>query len=671
MLSDAMDGTNWAAYGRTFDDNHFSPLSEINESNVARLKLAWEIDVPREYTTYGAPLAVDGVLYYPMGLSVIQAVDAQTGRELWRYDPEVAVVAGERMRVAWGPRGLAYWNGKIYVGAADGRLIALDAATGRLAWSVQTLPQGSGLSINGPPRAYNGKILIGNSDSDASQARGFVTAYDAENGKQVWRFYMMPGDPKDGFENKAMEMAAKTWKGEMWKKGGGGAAWNALTYDPELNRVYIGTGNGGPWNQKILSPGGGDNLFLCSILALDADTGEYIWHYQTTPGDTWDYDSAMDIELATLKINGRNRRAILHAPKNGFFYVIDRDTGKLISAEPYTKVTWASRIDLATGRPVENPEARYTDKPAVVWPFGNGGHTWQPMSFNPKTGLVYIPTTELPGYWDDQGIDLKSWKHSGHVNLDNGIDMTAAPPAMPKNGERVGFIQAWNPMTQKQVWSVLQVSPSNGGITSTGGNLVFQGQADGKFVARSATTGKELWTFDAQNGILAPPITYLVNGRQYVTVITGFNGPAGIFGLVSAQFGWDYRTQLRRVLTFSLGEKASLPHAPTKEPVVAINDPSFKVDPTKAHRGAELYVYHCFNCHGANVIAGGVAPDLRASQVPLSPAAFDAVVREGALVRQRMPKFSELTSADTEAIRHYIREQARAGGAKSEVPPGF
>jgi quinohemoprotein ethanol dehydrogenase len=671
ILSDSKDGANWGAYGRTYDDNHYSPLTEINESNVARLKLAWSIDVAEGYTTYGAPLAVSGILYYPIGLSVIQAVNAETGRELWRYDPQVEAVAGERMRVAYGIRGLAYLNGKIYTGTHDGRLIAVNATTGKLVWEVQTLPEGSRLFISGPPRAYKNKVLIGNGGGDGSPSRGFVTAYDAETGKQIWRFYIVPGNPKDGFENNAMQMAAKTWKGEWWKHGGGGAAWNSMTYDPELNRVYIGTGNGGPWNQKIRSPGGGDNLFLCSIVALDADTGEYIWHYQTTPGETWDYTSTMDIELATLSINGRNRRVMLHAPKNGFFYVIDRDTGKLISAEPYTKVSWASRIDLASGRPVENPEVRYTRKGSVIWPFPNGGHNWQPMSFSPKTGLVYIPTTELPGYWDDRGVDIKNWKHSEHLNIDNGVNLLASSPEIPKASTHPGSIQAWNPVTQKQVWSMPQVSPTNGGVTSTGGNLVFQGQADGKFVARSAKTGKELWSFNAQNGILAPPITYLVKGQQYVTVITGFTGTAGVFGQTAAQFGWDYRTQLRRVLTFTLNGKATLPPPPPKEAIVPIDDSSFKIDQAKASKGEKVYTYHCFACHGVGAIAGGTAPDLRASQIPLSSEAFDAVVREGALESQRMPKFGELSSEDTEAIRHYIRQRARTTPSNDDVPRGF
>lgn len=670
MLSDVKDGTNWAAYGRTFDDNHYSPLDEINEANVAGLRLVWWIDVPQDVSTYGAPLAIDGVLYYPTGFSVIHAVDAATGRELWRFDPKVAEVAGERMRVGWGIRGLAYWNGKIYFGTYDGRLIAVDAKSGQLVWEVQTLPKESKLFISGPPRAYNGKILIGNGGGDGSPSRGFVTSYDAETGKQIWRFHIVPGNPKDGFENEAMELAAKTWKGEWWKKGGGGASWNALTYDPELNRVYIGTGNGSPWNQKIRSPGGGDNLFLCSVLALDADTGKYVWHYQTTPGETWDYNSAMDIQLTTLPIGGRNRRVILHAPKNGFFYVIDRDTGKLISAEPFTKVTWASRIDLTTGRPVENPEARYTNKGAMVWPSALGGHNWQPMSFSQKSRLVYIPTIELPQYWDDRGVDLKNWRHTGHLNSDNGLNPLAVPPEMPRIDSNPGLLQAWDPVTQRQVWSVRQISPMNGGVMSTGGDLVFQGQADGKFVARSAKTGRELWSFDAQNGILSPPITYRVNGRQYVTVITGFNGTAGIFGPMSARFGWDYRTQLRRVLTFTLDGKASLPPPPKREAVVPIKQPSFTLDLAKARKGEVVFAYHCAACHGVGAIAGGSAPDLRASQIPLSAEAFDMVVRDGALVDRRMPKFGELSTDDTEAMRHYIRRQAQQGFSKDYGPRG-
>lgn len=662
MLADVEDGSNWASYGRTFGDNHYSPLAQITEANVTGLRLLWAIDVDAGETTYAAPLAVDGILYYATGLSIVHAVDAATGKLLWRYDPDVASVAGQTMRLGYGPRGLAWFEDKVYVATLDGRLIAIDAKTGKPAWSTATVDKASGLYVTGAPRIFNGKVMIGNAGDDTKAVRGYASAYDARTGKLVWRFHMVPGDPAKGFENKAMEMAAATWKGERWKEGGGGAPWNAMTYDPELNRVYIGTGNGSPWNQKIRSPGGGDNLFLSSIVALDADTGEYLWHYQTNPGETWDYNSAMDIEVATLEIQGVKRQVLLHAPKNGFFYVIDRVTGKLISAEPFAKVTWASKIDLATGRPVENPEARYPDGHAVVWPFGNGAHNWQPMSFSPKTRLVYLPTTNMPSVLNDSGVDFAGWRRPKDASLENGLNirkMMASSVDIPADAPPEGTLQAWDPVRQRAVWSVKLASATNGGVMSTGGNLVFQGQADGWFVARSAVSGEKLWSFYAQNGIISSPITYTANGKQLVTIVTGFNGTAAIFGPASAKLGWDYRSQRRRVLTFSLDGKATLPQGDGRHFPVPVDDAGFRVDALKADRGSVTYFNKCFVCHGAGVIAGGTAPDLRASSVPLYPEAFDTVVRGGALVQNRMPRFEELTSSDLEDLRHYVRKQAR------------
>ena len=344
-LANEADGSDWPAFGRTFSEQRFSPLRQIDAENVARLGLVWSLDLPGVINVASQPLAVAGVVYFAVGQSVVHAVDARTGKLLWRHDPEVAKVAGPKLRAAWGSRGLAFYRDKVYVGTLDGRLLALSAATGEPVWSVLTVERDDARFISGAPRVFDGKVLIGHGGADHGPVRGYVTAYDAETGRLLWRFHIVPGDPAQGFENAAMETAARTWTGEWWKHGGGGTVWNAITYDPEFDRVYLGTGNGAPWNQKIRSPGGGDNLFLCSVLALDADTGEYRWHYQTTPGETWDYNSAMDMLLATLPIDGKPRKLLLHAPKNGFFYVIDRETGKLVSAEKIGKATWALRVD--------------------------------------------------------------------------------------------------------------------------------------------------------------------------------------------------------------------------------------------------------------------------------------------------------------------------------------
>ncbi|MEQ9737758.1 MAG: PQQ-binding-like beta-propeller repeat protein, partial [Algiphilus sp.] len=342
-LADTADGANWGAWGRTFDEQRFSPLDQINRKTVERLGLAWSLELNDIWNVSSQPLAVDGVIYLAVGYSEVYAVDAKSGAVLWTYDPQVDP---QKMRMAWGIRGLAFWKGRVYVGVQDGRLIAIDAETGEPDWSVLTTKPGDNRYITGAPRVFNDMVIIGHGGADFGHVRGYVTAYDTETGAQRWRWYTVPGNPADGFENAAMEMAADTWTGEWWKFGGGGTVWNSMTYDPEFNRVYIGTGNGSPWNHKLRSPEGGDNLFLCSVVALDADTGEYVWHYQTTPGESWDFNSAMDMVLADLTIDDQPRKALLHAPKNGFFYVLDREDGSLISAEKLGKVTWAEGVDL-------------------------------------------------------------------------------------------------------------------------------------------------------------------------------------------------------------------------------------------------------------------------------------------------------------------------------------
>lgn len=662
LRADGSDG-NWADYGGGYGESHYSPLGGINAGNASRLGLAWWIDLPTRNSD-GAPLEVDGVVYFATGLSIVSAADARTGKVLWTYDPKAAAVAGEKLREAWGIRGIAWWNGKVITGTQDGRLIALNAADGHPVWSVQTTLPHDGRYITGAPAVFNGKVIIGNGGSDfAPGGRGYVTAYDAENGKKLWRFYLVPGKPghKDGAASDSiMERAAQTWTGDWWKYGGGGNAWNAITYDPELNRIYIGTGNAEPWNRAIRSPGGGSNWFTCSIVAVDADTGRYLWHYQTTPGDQWDLDSTQDIELARLLIDGKPRDVILHAPKNGFFYVIDRRTGKLISAKPIVKVTWASGIDEATGMPIVNPQARLPNGRSIVWPGGTGGHNWMPMSFSPETGLVYIPTTEAPGLFDDVGINRKSWHYAKDVQLATGYApfvVRGSPP--PMSSGPASALLAWDPIAQKARWSVPLPGLYNGGVLSTAGNLVFQGNAQGKFVAYAADSGKPLWSFDAQDGILGQPITYRADGRQYVLVMTGFGGIAGSTGPAEHAFGWQYQYQKRRLLAFTLGGAGKLPSA-ERVALHYIDDPSLKLNAATVDRGAVRYAEQCVPCHGVGVVAAGSAPDLRASQAVLSTDALRRILQHGALLQGGMPNFAQLSNGDVEALRQYIIARARA-----------
>ena len=652
--TEAADPGDWPVYGRTSQEQHYSPLDEINAKNVERLGLAWYHDLDAG-NPVSAPVEVDGVLYFGVGYSIIHAVDATTGKLLWRYDPGVPEVAGRKLRVGWGIRGIAYGDGRIFTGTNDGRLIAIDAAEGKPVWSVNTVEPGDSRFISGPPRVFVGKVIIGHGGADFDDIRGYVTTYDAKTGRQLWRFYTVPGNPADGFESDAMKMAARTWAGDWWKLGGGGTVWNAITYDPEFDRVYLGVGNGAPWNRRIRSAGRGDNLFLASIVALEADTGKYVWHYQVNPGESWDYNASMDIELATLEMDGAQRKVLMHAPKNGFFYVIDRASGKLISAEPFAKVNWASGINLETGRPIERPGIRYQEGKTLMWPGPVGAHSWLPMSFNPGTKLVYIPTIELPAVYDDVPDDARGWQRTPGYGVDGAVLIDFNPD---EPGAGTSSLLAWDPVRQKEAWRVPTPGFWNGGTITTAGNLVFQGQIDRKFNAYAADTGELLWSYPAAAAVIAPPITYEADGRQYVTVIAGMGTSGAAFGPLLEEFAIDYRTQARRVLTFELGGKEQLPPAPERHVVDAFDDPTFTADTAAEEKGLVTFARHCATCHGVAAIAKGAAPDLRESPVVPSKDAFDSIVRGGALVPRGMPRFEEFPDRDFDALRQYLRSRA-------------
>jgi quinohemoprotein ethanol dehydrogenase len=655
VLSDLSQGDNWLAYGRTYHEQRFSPLGELSDGNVGDLGVAWYVDLPNDRSLIGTPLVVEGVMYYEGSYNKLRAVNAATGDQLWEYDPQVIEHAQDRLRIMWDQsRGVAYWHDKVYVATADGRLIAVDAATGQEVWSTMTLDPELPLMITGVPKAMNGLIVIGNGGTELGAVRGYLDAYDAETGERVWRWWTVPGNPADGFENEAMRMAAETWTGEWWNFGGGGTVWNGITYDPEFDQVIFGTGNGAPWNQRIRSPGGGDNLFLCSVVALDASTGEYRWHYQTVPGETWDYNSNMDIVLADLTINGQVVKAAMHAPKNGFFYVINRENGELISAEPFANITWATGIDMETGRPIEAEGARYEDGFELVFPSASGAHSWHPMSYNPVTGLVYIPALDLAGGYGTETVDEATWE-SPDWGFDAGVDPLKTDVPVDAG---TTTLKAWNPVTQELAWEVPNPGLWNGGTLTTAGNLVFQGQADGKLMAYRASDGEHLWSYDLGLGISAPPISYAVDGRQYVAVLVGWGGsiPA-LLGSAAAQHGWAYKAQTRRLVAFAVGSDVSVPAQPGPVFAEPLIDTDFVVDETLAEDGSELYVRQCWLCHGAATIASGKAPDLRASPIPLLEEAFREVVQGGGLLSNGMPRFRHLTDEQVESIRHYIRSQ--------------
>jgi quinohemoprotein ethanol dehydrogenase len=641
---------DWLTYGRDYAETRYSPLKQITASNVKNLGLVWSFDTNTNRGLEATPLVVDGVMYTTGSWSIVYALDARTGQQLWQYDPQVPRAYGAKACCDVVNRGVALYKGKVYVGTIDGRLIALDAATGKVVWSVVTVDQNQAYTITGAPRVVKGKVIIGNGGGEYG-VRGYVTAYDAESGKQSWRFYTVPGDPRKPFESKALQKAAQTWTGEWWKMGGGGTVWDAMAYDPELDLLYIGTGNGSPWNQAVRSPQGGDNLFLSSIVALRPDAGEYVWHYQTTPGDSWDFTATQHILLADLNINGRGRKVLMQAPKNGFFYVLDRATGELISAEPFVSVTWASGVDKKTGRPVEAADARYKTNFALLKPGPLGAHNWQPMSFNPNTGLVYIPAQDAVGLYLPDAKYKFIANRPGYWNT--AVDFIPSLKDVPKPEEiPPGHLLAWDPVKQKEVWRVQYQTIWNGGTLTTAGNLVWQGTADGRVVAYSADKGEKLWEFNVGIGIIGSPMTYEIDGVQYVTIMAGWGGAFPLTGGYAAVPDINVKN-VGRVLTFALGGKqtlAALPkHTPSLTPIEA------KIVPETVAQGQLLYTQWCAVCHGlAAVGGGGVLPGLPLSQ-PEVFQMYKDIVLDGSYANRGMPAFGTyLSPAEVEAIRAYI-----------------
>ena len=644
---------NWMTHGRTYTEQRFSPLKQINDQNVSQLGLAWHYDLDTHRGQEATPIVVDGVMYFTSAWSKVFALNAATGALLWSYDPQVPGAWGVNACCDVVNRGVAVWNGKVFFGTLDGRLIALDAVTGKPVWETLTIDRNFRYTITGAPRIVKGKVIIGNGGGEFG-VRGYVSAYDAETGKLVWRFYTVPGDPTKPFESPILAQAAKTWSGEWWKVGGGGTVWDAIVYDPDLDLLYIGTGNGGPWNEKYRSPKGGDNLLTCSIVALKPETGEYVWHYQEDSADDWDFDSSEHIILADLTIDGHPRKVLLQAPKNGFFYVIDRTNGALISAKPFTYINWATGVDMKTGRPIETAIARYPGSdPAPVVPGPLGAHSWQPMSYSPMTGLVYIPV-------NDVGFKYKSDEHFESKNLapNYGIDVVAAGmPQDPKIKKAIldtvkGKLVAWDPLQQKPAWAIERPGPWNGGVLSTAGNLVFEGTAGGNFEAYRADTGARLWSFAAQTGVMAGPVTYTVNGEQYVAVLAGWGG---VFPLATGEVSFNSGRvrNISRMLVFKFGGKANLsPLEPPEEPVLPAL--SNRASLPTIHKGEQLFQRYCAACHGDVAVSGGVLPDLRYSGALENDEWFSDVL-DGMLQSDGMVSFAkELSHEDAAAIRAYV-----------------
>ena len=646
---------NWLSHGRTYSEQRYSPLSQITDQNVDQLGLAWHFDLGDTRGIEATPIVVDGVMYVTGGWSKVFALDAVTGEQIWAYDPGVDKAYFINLCCDAVNRGVAAWEGKIITGVLDGRLVALDAATGELAWEVQTTPTDKPYSITGAPRVVDGKVIIGNGGSELG-VRGYVTAYDANSGDQLWRFYTVPGNPNEPFENAIHAETVKTWSGEWWNVGGGGTAWAAIAHDPELDLLYIGVGKGAPWNRVYRSAGSGDNLFLSSIVALRPDTGEYVWHYQTTPGESWDYTATQHMILADLEIDNRIRKVIMQAPKNGFFYVLDRATGEFISAEKYTLATWATHIDPESGRPVETPEARYeeTGVPTLQFPHPLGGHNWHPMSFSPDTGLVYIPAQEIPvvyGHDSDYEYNPDGWNVGVRFELASAPD---DPETRAAFGEMVkGYISAWDPVSQTEKWRVQHSNMWNGGLLSTAGNVLFQGNAEGEFVAYAADTGERLWSQFAQTGVVAGPVTYSVDGEQYVAVAAGWGGS---FALVGGELASRSKGAVSnpRVLVYKLNADKSLPPMPEPAQLAAITPMEAVGDEASIIEGHRLYMANCHMCHGDRAVSGSSIPDLRKMSADTWEL-FKPIVLGGLRHEQGMVGFAETLSAeDTDAIYAYL-----------------
>ena len=645
---------NWLSHGRDYNEQRYSPLNKINKNTINKLELEWSIDMDTTRGLEATPIVDNGIMFVTSAWSIIYAIDAKTGKNLWVYDPEVPKVWSKKACCDVVNRGAAVWKGFVFLATLDGRLLKLKAKSGEVVWEINTIiDRELDYTITGAPRIANNKIFIGNGGADMGGVRGYVSAYDTESGNLIWRFYTIPGDPSKPFEHEELNEAAKTWNGQWWLMGGGGTVWNSIVYDPDFNQVYLGTGNGQPWNIEIRSPGGGDNLYLSSIVALDADSGEMKWYYQTTPEDKWDYTATQDIMLAEMNVDGEDKKVLMQAPKNGFFYVIDRENGELLRAHNYVPTNWATHIDLETGRPVINEDKDYIQKPEWVLPGSYGGHNWQAMSYDPNLGLVYIPTHEVAGIF----VPIKGYykMKPGTFNTGTNFYVNDAAATMSGIPPVTGAIKAFDPLTGETKWSVAHNHFWNGGTLSTAGGITFQGNSSGRFVAYDSENGTILWSKEVQTGMIAPPITYEIDGEQYVAILAG-DGGAG--NSVGDNFGADKEIAAvlygneGRLLSFKIGGKSKLPVLERKNKIIP-EQPLINASSEDILMGEKLYSNYCGACHGAGV-RGKTIVDLRYLSKDKHKN-FNAIVLEGLLEENGMANFSNLINQkETDQIHSFI-----------------
>jgi len=673
-ISTASAADEWLTYGGTYDEQRHSKLNQITKENVSQLGVAWTYDLATNRGVESTPIVVDGVMYVTSAWSVVYALDAKTGAEKWVYDPAVDRAVGVKACCDVVNRGVAVYDGKVYVGVIDGRLEALNAETGEVVWSKVTVDQSLPYTITGAPRVVNGKVLIGNGGAELG-VRGYLSAYDTSSGDLVWRFYTVPNPTKqpDGAvsDDAFVKIGNVTWgdTGAWTTDGGGGTVWDSIVYDEVNNQIIFGVGNGSPWNRTFRDPSGGDNLFLSSIVAVDAETGTYKWHFQTTPGDNWDYTATQTIILADLPLGegGATRRVAMQAPKNGFFYVVDAATGQYISGDAYVPVNWATGLD-ANGRPVEVAAARYGKEPFQQTPGPLGGHNWQPMAYNPDLGLAYIPAQEIPqAYAEDPRFASRP------TGWNTGIDFSAgvppiAPPEVAKmlRASLKGRLIAWDPVARKPRWTVEHENAWNGGVLSTAGGLVFQGRLTGDFSAFDAATGDKLWTHALKSGGASGPGTYMIDGEQYVTITTGWGSAFAL----AAGFAYDEKVSgsVGKVVTFKIGGTQEIADTGLAPIDATPKAPAFG-SLAMISEGTVHYARNCAVCHGPLGVSSGVLPDLRWSAISGNQDAWKGVVLDGNLAANGMVSFADyLTPDEVEAIRAYVLTQGhtavKAGGGK-------
>jgi quinohemoprotein ethanol dehydrogenase len=670
---------NWATTGRDQDGTYYSPLTRINDKNVTNLGFAWEYDLATHRGQEATPIVIDGVMYTSGTWGYVYALDARTGRELWKYDPGAAHLAARNPCCDLVNRGVAAWKGRVYVASVDGRLHALDAATGKKVWEADTITDHKmPYSSTGAPQIAGRVVVIGNGGADMGHGavRGYVSAYDIETGALRWRFYTVPPEPGQPYENPELAAADKTWDPKRTAQyKGGGTAWDGFAYDPDLNLVYFGTANAAPYDSRQLGPSNPDELFTASILAVHADSGRLAWHYQATPHDRWDFDAVQKLVMADLSLSGQTRHTIMQANKNGFFYILDRKSGELLSATNYTYVNWASGVDLKTGRPIPTAQGDWYSGPKNVYPSWAGGHTWHPMSYDLTTHLVYIPVLDVPNVWVDMAHNGGAVKYLDGFFTGNGItpddtydaaDLKRLFGPLPDLKSLTStrdvklvreLLRAWDPIAQKTVWeheTSSGVRGYDGGVMSTAGNLVFQGRGDGKLWVYAADSGKVLKTVETGSHIMAAPMTYVVGGEQYVAVQAGYGGAAITVGAIPPGSAALKYQNVNRIIVFKLGGPAvPTPPAWAEQPVP--KPPAQTASEARIRAGELKFIQECSRCH---VLGPSSTPDLRRIEPSLHNIFRDIVLR-GAVAPTGMERFDDLLSeADVEDIHSYIIDES-------------